>query len=205
MAEREIHADCIGCGAHCHVPAVDIVNTKENPELKEKVLSGELFMWKCPSCGTVNLAHYPLLYHDPDTKLLFWLSDGDAAVEAQMAAAIKAQGLEDYTCRIVDNPGDLLEKIKIFDAGLDDIAMEMCKFVTRGELNKDVDLKFFQIDGPDHEIILAYPENEQMQMVQIGFNVYEDSAAILRRNPDLTEKATGLVRIDRQWLESFMA
>jgi len=83
--------------------------------------------------------------------------------------------------------------------------MEMCKFVTRGELNKDVDLKFFQIDGPDHEIILAYPENEQMQMVQIGFNVYEDSAAILRRNPDLTEKATGLVRIDRQWLESFMA
>ena len=61
------------------------------------------------------------------------------------------------------------------------------------------------IEGPDHEITFAYPENGQMQMVQVGFNVYEDAAGIVRRNPSLAEAAKGLVRIDRDWMERFLA
>lgn len=206
MAIPSIKARCAKCGKVSEVQAPGSVNVGTNPEMKEDVCSGRIFVWNCHECGTANLARWPFLYHDPQQRLMLWLSDGNASTEARMVSAIAAQeGLEGYTMRIVDTPGDLIEKINIFDAGLDDIAVELSKFVTRQELGKDVSLRFWRIEGADHEITLAYPENSQMQMVQIGFNVYEDSAAIVRRNPSLAEAAKGLVRIDRDWLERFIA
>ena len=201
-----IKARCNACGKVHEVQAIQSVNTAENPDLKEEVCSGRLFVWTCPDCGAANLAKWPFLYHDPSQNLILWLSDGRAETESQMVRTIASEeGLEAYTCRIVDTPGDLVEKISIFDAGLDDVAMELCKFVTRQELDKDVALRFYRIEGPDHDITLAYPENGQMQMVQIGFNVYEDSAAIVQRNPSLAEASKGLVRVDRDWIERFLA
>ena len=42
-----------------------------------------------------------------------------------------------------------------------------------------------------------------MEMVNIGFNVYSDCERILRRNPQMTEGSSGLVRIDQDWVKSF--
>ena len=81
--------------------------------------------------------------------------------------------------------------------------VEMCKYVTKGELEKDVDLKFFNFEGADNEITLTYPENGQMQMIRIGFNVYEDCAGIINRNPALREGASGMVRLDQEWLGAY--
>lgn len=201
-----VKARCAKCGKVSEIQALRSVNVQENPELKEDVCSGRIFVWNCADCGTPNLAKWPFLYHDPAQKLLVWLSDGRAETEKEMIATIAAEeGISDYIARIVDTPGDLIEKISIFDAGLDDISMELAKFVTRQELGKDVALRFWRIEGPDHEITFAYPENGQMQMVQVGFNVYEDAAGIVRRNPSLAEAAKGLVRIDRDWMERFLA
>ena len=203
MADGFVNARCRRCGSEARHPAYNIINTAESPELKEKLLSGELFMWTCPACGTDNLLRYPLLYHDPAQKLLLWLSDGNAAVEEKMAATIASEeSLSVYTARIVDTPGDLIEKVKIYDAGLEDIPMEICKFVTRQELGKDVELKFFRMEGADHRILLTYPENGEMQVLEDGFSVYEDAAGIFRRNPQM--KASGLVRVDSRWLENYI-
>ena len=185
--------------------AVAAINTERDPELKERLLSGELFIRECPHCGTRTLAKFPLLYHDPAEKLMIWLSDGSADTEARMQAAVTGNDFEGYTGRIVDTPGALIEKVKIFDAGLDDISLEMAKFVTRQELGKDADLLFFGLDGADNEITLTYPEAGQMQMVRIGFNVYEDCAGILLRNPDIKKAATGLSRVGRSFVEGFLA
>ena len=99
--------------------------------------------------------------------------------------------------------GDLVEKIKVFDAGLDDLVIEMCKFVTAQELKKDIPLKFAGMDGADNEMTFTYPEQGEMQMVAVGFNVYEDCAGILQRNPLIRESATGLAVIDQAWLTRF--
>lgn len=195
---------CPNCGKAFEVEAVAAINTERDPELKERLLSGELFIRECPHCGARTLAKFPLLYHDPAEKLMIWLSDGSADTEARMQAAVTGNDFEGYTGRIVDTPGALIEKVKIFDAGLDDISLEMAKFVTRQELGKDADLLFFGLDGADNEITLTYPEAGQMQMVRIGFNVYEDCAGILLRNPDIKKAATGLCRVNRQWIERFL-
>ena len=197
--------NCPRCGAAFEVEAVAAINTERDPELKERLLSGELFIRECPHCGARTLAKFPLLYHDPAEKLMIWLSDGSADTEARMQAAVAGNDFEGYTGRIVDTPGALIEKVKIFDAGLDDISLEMAKFVTRQELGKDADLLFFGLDGADNEITLTYPEAGQMQMVRIGFNVYEDCAGILLRNPDIKKAATGLSRVGRSFVEGFLA
>ncbi len=201
-----VKARCAKCGKVSEIQAQRSVNVQENPELKEDVCSGRIFVWNCADCGTPNLAKWPFLYHDPEHRLMIWLSDGKPETERQMAAAIEAEeGMEGYTTRIVDTPGDLIEKISIFDAGLDDVAVELCKFVTCQELSKDVALRFYRMEGADNEIIFAYPEKGQMQMAGIGFNVYEDSAGIVRRNQPLLDSTRGLVRIDRDWLSRFLA
>ena len=196
---------CPNCGKAFEVEAVAAINTERDPELKERLMSGELFLRECPHCGARTLAKFPLLYHDPAEKLMIWLSDGSADTEARMQAAVTGNDFEGYTGRIVDTPGALIEKVKIFDAGLDDISLEMAKFVTRQELGKDADLLFFGLDGADNEITLTYPEAGQMQMVRIGFNVYEDCAGILLRNPDIKKAATGLCRVGRSFVEGFLA
>ena len=195
---------CQKCGKVFDVDTVPAVNTEREPELKRKVLSGELFLCECPHCGACTLARFPLLYHDPAEKVMVWLSDGSADTEARMQAAVSEDAFAGYTGRIVDTPGQMIEKVKIFDAGLDDLALEMAKFVTRQELGKDVDLLFFGLDGADNEITLTYPENGEMQLVRIGFNVYEDCAGILLRNPDIKRAATGLCRVGRSFVEAFL-
>lgn len=195
---------CSRCGKAFRTEGVPLINTEGSPELKEKLLSGELFLRECPHCGARNLARWPLLYHDPAEKVMVWLSDGSADTEARMKAAVAGEDFAGYNGRIVDTPGALLEKVKIFDAGLDDIALEMAKFITRQELGKDVDLLFFNLEGADNEITLTYPEAGQMQLVRIGFNVYEDCAGILLRNPDIKKSATGLCRVDRGFVEAFL-
>ena len=205
--ENETTAVCRQCGLKQSVRLYERINVREAPELKSEVLDGRLFVWECPQCGTLNLLRYKTLYHDPDARLMVWLTLGDDALEAQIqAGSAHLEDLEGYTLRLVRESGDLIEKVKIFEAGLDDIAIEMCKYVTAREMGLgEVAMKFLKIDGADSEITLSYPSNGQMQMVEIGFNTYEDCCGILLRNPSIKEKATGFVRVDSQWLSAFLA
>lgn len=190
----KIATQCIRCGATHNADVPQSVNVAADPDLKEKVRTGELFTWTCPHCGAANLLSVPFLYHDPAEHLMLVLTQ----------TPLGAEGLpEGYTGRQVRSVGELMEKIKIFDAGLDDLTVEMCKFVTAQELKKDVALKFAGLDGADGEMTFTYPEGGQMELVAVGFNVYEDCAGILRRNPQIRESVQGLALIDQAWLSRF--
>lgn len=187
---------CLKCGNNHTVEFISSVNISNNPELKEKVKDGSLFTWQCPHCGKTNLICRPFLYHDPEEKIMLLLTD----------LPLRSEDLpEGYHGRLVKTVGDLMEKVKIFDAGLDDIVMELCKYITLQEIKKDVALKFFSIDGADSEINFTYPENGEMQLIAVGFNVYEDCAGIVQRNPAIKESARGLATIDPDWLSNFFA
>ncbi|MBQ9877417.1 MAG: CpXC domain-containing protein [Bacteroidales bacterium] len=195
---------CPVCGASNTVDIHPLINVSADPELKAKVMDGSLFVWECSSCGRMNLARYTTLYHDPEQKMLILLSDGNPDNEQALVKAFSDAGETDgYTARLVSETGALIEKVKIFEAGLDDRVMEMCKYVTCMEMGSEQALKFFRLDGADGDITLTYPRSGQMEMVNIGFNVYSDCERILRRNPQMTEGSSGLVRIDQDWVKRF--
>lgn len=191
-----IPVKCPYCGCTQNFDFVGSVNAESSPELKEKVVSGELFTCTCASCGKKNLACSDFLYHDPKEKLMILLTSSKIRAESLPAG---------YTGRIVRSIGDLIEKIKIFDSGLDDVVMELCKFVTVRELGKDIRLKFFQTNGADSEMTFTYPENGKMELIAVGFNVYEDCAGIVNRNPSIKEAARAFVEVNPDWLSKFFA
>ena len=168
------------------------IDAVSSPSLIAKVADGSLFVRECPVCCCRELISTPVVYKDD--KSLICLSDRPIAVE----------GLEGVHGRLVRDVGSLIEKVKIFQAGLDDVAVELTKFVTRSELGKDVQLRFFRTDGADNEIIFTYPADGHMEMIAVGINVYEDCCGIISRNPAMTEGLEGLPCVDGEWVESFL-
>ena len=195
MAATSLHSfRCPTCGTAFDVQRYDLVNVKENPELKASVLGGDIFLQECPRCGRRHLVSGPLVYLDPDEGVLIMLSDKPLSM-------VDTGG---YTARLVSRAGDLIEKVKIFDAGLDDRAIELCKYVTKQEAGKPMDLKFLRLDGADNELVFTYPSAGQMELLGVGFNVYEDCRGIIARNPRVAGRATGLAVIDEAWVSSLL-
>ena len=197
---------CKNCNKQTEIELRQSINVALDPELKARVKDGSLFVWECPYCGQRNLALYQTLYHDPDAKLMVWLLPGQAQPPQAVADAVKE--LEGYTLRIVREVGDLIEKVNLHDAGLDDTVLEMCKWVMRRELADknpdaaDAKLRFLRMEGADNELVMAFPLNGQMHVINLGFNVYEDARGILMRNPSV-KPADGFAQVDAAWIDQF--
>lgn len=183
---------CARCGREYSAPVYSFIDAEGNDALVESVMDGSLFVRECPSCGQRELISTPVVYKD--SNCFICLSDRDLAIEG---------GIGDHA-RLVSDVGSLIEKVKIFHSGLDDMAMELCKYVTLQEMGKDVPMKFLRTEGADNELIFTYPENGQMQMVAVGFNVYEDCRGIVSRSPEMGSSARGIARIDSDWVARFI-
>ena len=150
---------------------------------------------------------------------MVWLIPSGEISEAQMTAiTMHTKAMGGYTLRQAKDMGELMEKVLIFDAGLDDVVLEMCKYVTKLEMiqtsvgaeQKDdfmaSTFHFYKSEGEDDARILTfmYALDGQMHGVNIGWNVYQDCAAILERNPQI-KPAEGFAKVDADWLSSVMA
>ena len=209
-------APCSKCGQQNTVTVYRSINIAENPELKDKVRDGSLFLWECPHCGQVNLARYETLYHDPAAKLMVWLIPEGEISETQMQAiTMHTKAMGGYTLRRVNDMGSLMEKVLVVDAGLDDVVLEMCKYVTKMEMlqksipaeQKDeflaADFHFYRSegDGDGRVLTFMYALAGQMLGVNIGWNVYQDCSGILERNPQVRPDE-GFAKVDADWLSS---
>lgn len=61
---------CPECGATGNFLIWESVNTNFNPDMKDQIISGEIFSWTCPRCRKVFKVLYPFLYHDMEGKKL---------------------------------------------------------------------------------------------------------------------------------------
>ncbi len=210
----EALAPCSKCGQQNKIRIYRSINISENPELKDKVKDGSLFLWECPHCGQVNLAKYETLYHDPAGKVMVWLlPEGDLPESQMQSITMHTKAMGGYTLRRVNDTGSLMEKVLIREAGLDDAVIEMCKYVTKLELcSKTAESResimaapfhFYRTDGEGDSrmITLSYHRDGQMLGVNIGWNVYLDCDGILRRNPQ-ARPGDGFVRVDSSWIDS---
>jgi len=173
----------------CITPSADDV------QIKEKVKSGDIFVHKCPKCGKPVLYQGPCMYLDAACGLLVVLSDvsmDDSELDKSL------------TARRVGSVGELIEKVKIFDDGLDDRAIELCKYITRQDMGSQENLKYLRLDGADGDLIFAYPKDGQMQMMSVPFSTYENCSAIVRRNPEFDQRSAGLSTIDENFILSIL-
>ena len=149
---------CPRCNAESAFTVWQSLNVTLNPNEKQSLMSGELLRFTCPGCGAVTQFVYPLLYHDMERRLMLWMipdnADGtQAAPDTSVPAPGEVGGgIEPgYTARVVSSPNELLEKILVFEAGLDDLALEMFKIVINLQLEaagipKDAKVFFARVD-----------------------------------------------------------
>ncbi len=105
------------------------VNVTRKPELKARVLSGELFKFTCEHCAHPLEIGHSFLYLDTRSKLMIWLPcvPGQKPPLDEGSDVMQLMRKAGYSFREVKSQDQLIEKIRIFDDGQDDRAVEALK------------------------------------------------------------------------------
>lgn len=125
------------CPVCCEESAFRICTTAElceNPELKERIFSRDLFRFVCPECGEEILVSYSCTAIHRDKKLITALiSDGEES-SAETAARLSVSG---YTLRIVRTINEFVEKLALSEDGIDDRIVEMYKIMLEDQFEEE--------------------------------------------------------------------
>lgn len=73
----KMQTQCPNCGQPITADVIQLIDVGENPQLKERLLSGTLNVAQCQQCGFQGQLPIPLVYHDPDEELLLTYTPPD--------------------------------------------------------------------------------------------------------------------------------
>lgn len=169
------------------------INTRTEPEAKQRLLAGELNVLDC-DCGRRTQLTATLLYHDPDADYWCQVCPGGDTAMAEGEAAFRAAGAGG-TRRLVPSMNALIEKVKLLDAGLADWAIEMIKVLllaSREDRNLDLVLLFDSADDDALHWVLF--ETAGPRALASPRGAYAKLAERTRGAPAANE-----LRIDRAW------
>lgn len=124
---HEISYTCPYCGKEYEMTVYDAVNVREDGDLRDRCVSGEIFQQSCPHCHREFLVQNDLLYCDPDHRFVIWVSPSPvpAAVSQTVAAPLARQG---YTLRRCATVREFAEKVQILEDGVSDVMAELAKY-----------------------------------------------------------------------------
>ncbi|HMP77394.1 MAG TPA: CpXC domain-containing protein [Kiritimatiellia bacterium] len=129
---------CPKCGHEQTVSLYDAINVKESPELRAELMANKLNGITCAACGFGFRVDKNLVYSDPDRKLLvFWVPTDEsdyARGEEQFVdllgelSELLPDDLHAPSVHLVFNRVELIERIFLVEAGLDERLVEYIKY-----------------------------------------------------------------------------
>lgn len=144
---RGIQTDyvCSKCGHTQKANIFPYINFTDNPEYYALVKGMDIFKVKCEKCGLEKIIQFDTLIVDDVHKyFIYLLSDRSLhnKFKYQITYFIETTlnkenkyNLKECKTRLVFSPNDLVEKMNIFEIGLDDEAIELIK---RGIFDKSI-------------------------------------------------------------------
>lgn len=188
------------------------INATSDPELKDQLMSGELMTFTCQSCQKVAEVVWPLLYHDMERNLMVHIRIDEQLSDGQ---APQPDPVEDFmrgfTLRTVASRNELVEKVLIFEDGLDDRIIEIFKIALRRQLEQDGqggdgELMFSacgESEEGEKEIAFVLLEGEGESSFAVPLSVYEYFAEHIRsRLPAPEAEAGQWLRVNAGYAES---
>lgn len=133
---------CPKCGEVGEFTIWEQINTKDNPELKEAIQTGDIFKYICPKCGNEELRYYSTLYIQDEDQVAIHLN-------LENKEFIQLDNWEIVNKRVVYDFDSLKEKLLILDMGLDDHLIELMKILIYfhiQETNPELDIIGFWFD-----------------------------------------------------------
>ena len=158
--------NCPQCGKEREVILWEKVNVRMTPDLKEHLFNGTLNMLKCKDCGYEARIYIPLIYHDMDKNFfIHFAPDYPVGEEKKLIenlvkeTAMLFDDSYNNRLRVVFDYKGLLEKIQIFDEGLDDRTIEVCKLLARTQLELKEGVAFYS-ETKNNELEFVFFEKE---------------------------------------------
>lgn len=184
---------CPSCGGLGDVTVWNAVTVKDSPDLKADLLAGKINMFRCGACGHAALMPTPLLYHDEDKKLMISFSPcaeerrvklyGDMVKNSKESDALK--NFSGYNLRFVTEYNELLEKILIFDNGLNDKAVEVIKLMILSQDLEKADFRvcrFGKLENGALEFMIYDKKENQVYTSSVPKESYDTVYARLRES-----------------------
>lgn len=207
---------CDRCGASNTIDVFHSVNVTVDPDLKPRFLAGELTRTACTGCGLESELIYDLLYHDMEQRLLLYRCPprpGNLRPDPNGNPGFDLLGtMPDYVRRVVPNTRQLIEKVRIFDASLDDHAVEITKalMLERAGHPDEASLLFDRFDespADDPAILLVdITNNGNWVHLHVPWSVYSSIQELFgRRVLEPGHRGSSeWVYIDRTWALSII-
>lgn len=221
---RSVELEC-ACGRVQNATVWSSINAAADPALKEALFVQEINVLSCPKCGGRYEIAEPLLYHDPETRLLVQLwprPNEEFPVDLASNVIIGAIGSDSirtedddsgnitpaYGLRMASSRTELLEKIQLSDEGLDDRAIELLKRLAQTEARypaheDGTSLVFHGIEHSASEprICLLCPDGGVLLVPADAYSICEELAAQLDRPFD-----RGLLRyVNEEYAERLLS
>lgn len=185
-----VRVPCPQCQLEQDAKLVQSINTRQHPELKARLLAGDLNMLDCAACGKRTLLSATLLYHDPDRAYFCQACPGGEPAMAAGEAAFQTIGAVG-TRRLVPSQNALAEKVKLLEAGLDDRVIEVLKVILLAAESEDLN-SILLFDRVDRDAgIISWILLQPHRTVASPLAAYDKLAPTLKPTDDL--------RIDRAW------
>ena len=201
---------CPQCQTKTSILVHHSINVTVDPELREHVLNNEFNRFTCPSCGLQAPVSVSVLYHDMQQDFWMWFSPTEefypvAADEMlRLSPVPMLESLMRRKTRHVRTRNELIEKILLFGAGLDDYAFE---FVKIRALRQHPELAQYEIyfDGieGDRLVCAAFKDGERGR-VTFSRRDYESSEYHLRELKPEQERRARWPRVDRERVEKLV-
>lgn len=123
---RDITYTCPYCGKEFTITVYDSVNVSQDPDLRDRCITGDVFRHSCPHCHKDFMIQNPLLYMDPEHKFVIWVSEEENIRHMeQLVEPLKKAG---YTLRRCPVVKQFVEKIAVLEDGVDDVMVELAKY-----------------------------------------------------------------------------
>lgn len=175
---------CPKCGQLSDITVWSSITAKDSPDLKYDLLHGRINIFRCPTCSQAALMPTPMLYHDEEKKLMISFTPCNDSLQEEklydniMKASRESgelAGLEGYNLRFVTDFNELLEKILIFDSGLNDKPLEVIKLmIIMQEADKceQRSCRFGKRDGAEIEFMITDRAENQVYTTRVPLESY---------------------------------
>ena len=200
---------CPNCNTSGTMTIDSIVRVSRNLDAKAHILCGEYFEWECPQCGKRYLFDDVFLYYDDTKGFMVYYVPGFKNNSLPVPTLIRTKdGFDwrDSTLRVTARFLDLAEKIRIFDAGLDDRVIEAVKFfcyVNYENAKQPVRDILFEELGDDDTLFFSVYQDTDCIGLPVPMNAYTQTQSNLSGLFNAPPEDV-FILVDQQWLTGML-
>ncbi len=206
QAEKKIK--CERCGLEQTFIIWESLNVTLDPGQKRELLEGKFTYFICKNCQWSSRIVYPLLYHDMGKRFMIWLWTGSNDPTNEQLLDFRL--VSSYQYRLVTSIEELIEKILIFDQGLDDRIIEMYKLRLIGQFENDPEqssgkIYFLNIGKSDTgEVMeLFYKHENDIWPFHLALKNYQEFVDVFSKKiPALQTELDKWLRVDPYYAAS---